>query len=136
MVAKADRGRVIEAIDLLCDTPTAGSALKSELEAMAAQRTGGPGGEHLSSPRGLSLALHHPAARCSWNTGLFRSAAKLDAGGELRQPKHAKGRARKPASVMPSAQYELKPRESKIVYSQYDIEALAFKQKRADFYDA
>ena len=80
MVAKADRGRVIKAIDLLCDTPAAGSALKDELEAMAAQRTGGPGGEHWSSPRGLSLALHHPAARCSWNTGLFRSAAELDRG--------------------------------------------------------
>ena len=68
VVAKADWVRVVEVIDLLCDTPAAGPALEGELEAMAAQQTGGPGGAHWSSPRGLSLALHHPAARCSWNT--------------------------------------------------------------------
>ena len=31
---KADRVRVVEAIDLLCDTPAAGSALKGEFEGL------------------------------------------------------------------------------------------------------
>ena len=33
---KADRLRVVESIDLLCDTPAAGSALKGEFEGCAA----------------------------------------------------------------------------------------------------
>lgn len=43
VVARADRVRVIGAIHLLCDTTAASAALKGELEAMAAQRTGDPG---------------------------------------------------------------------------------------------
>ena len=77
VAAKADRGRVVEVIDLLlCDTP----ALKGDFEAMAAQRTGDPGGADWSSPRGVSLTLHHPDARCSWDTRLISSAAVLDRG--------------------------------------------------------
>ena len=37
---KADRLRVVEAIDLLCDTPAAGSALKGEFEGLRRLRVG------------------------------------------------------------------------------------------------
>ena len=37
---KADRVRVVEAIDLLCDTPAAGSALKGEFEGLRRLRVG------------------------------------------------------------------------------------------------
>lgn len=37
---KADRLRVVEAIDLLCDTPAAGSALQGEFEGLRRLRVG------------------------------------------------------------------------------------------------
>jgi len=37
---KADRLRVVAAIDLLCDTPAAGSALKGEFEGLRRLRVG------------------------------------------------------------------------------------------------
>ena len=37
---KADRLRVVEAIDMLCDTPAAGSALKGEFEGLRRLRVG------------------------------------------------------------------------------------------------
>jgi mRNA interferase RelE/StbE len=37
---KADRVRVVEVIDLLCDTPAAGSALKGEFEGLRRLRVG------------------------------------------------------------------------------------------------
>jgi mRNA interferase RelE/StbE len=37
---KPDRVRVVEAIDLLCDTPAAGSALKGEFEGLRRIRVG------------------------------------------------------------------------------------------------
>ena len=37
---KDDRVRVVEAIDLLCDTPAAGSALKGEFERLRRLRVG------------------------------------------------------------------------------------------------
>ncbi|MCP9941513.1 type II toxin-antitoxin system RelE/ParE family toxin [Cyanobium sp. ATX 6E8] len=37
---KVDRVRVVEAIDLLCDTPAAGSALKGEFEGLRRLRVG------------------------------------------------------------------------------------------------
>lgn len=37
---KADRQRVVEAIDMLCDTPAAGSALKGEFEGLRRLRVG------------------------------------------------------------------------------------------------
>ena len=37
---KADRMRVVEAIDLLCDTPAAGSALTGEFEGVRRLRVG------------------------------------------------------------------------------------------------
>ena len=37
---KADRVRVVEAIDLLCDTPAAGSALTGEFEGLRRLRVG------------------------------------------------------------------------------------------------
>ena len=40
VVAKADRVRVVEAIDLLCDTPAAGSALTGEFEGLRRLRVG------------------------------------------------------------------------------------------------
>ena len=40
VVAKADWVRVVEAIDLLCDTPAAGSALKGEFEGLRRLRVG------------------------------------------------------------------------------------------------
>lgn len=48
-IPKADRLRVVEAIDLLCDTPAAGPALKVELEAIGAQRAGAPGTQGCSN---------------------------------------------------------------------------------------
>ena len=39
-LAKADRLRVVEAIDMLCDTPAAGSALKGEFEGLRRLRVG------------------------------------------------------------------------------------------------
>ena len=84
VVTKADRVRVVGAVAVLCITPAAGSALKGDFEAKAAQRTSDPGGAHWSSRRGLSMALHHPAARCSWNAGTFKSAAVIDRGGMSR----------------------------------------------------
>lgn len=39
-LAKADRLRVVEAIDMLCDTPGAGSALKGEFEGLRRLRVG------------------------------------------------------------------------------------------------
>jgi hypothetical protein len=96
VAAKADRVQVVGVIDLLCDTPAAGSALKGELEIITAERTGDPGGAHWSSPLGLLLAFDHPAARCcaawgssgysvsscSWSTALFRSAAAAATAGQ------------------------------------------------------
>ena len=37
---QADRVRLVEAIDLLCDTPAAGSALKGEFEGLRRLRVG------------------------------------------------------------------------------------------------
>ena len=37
---KADRLRVVEAIDMLCETPAAGSALKGEFEGLRRLRVG------------------------------------------------------------------------------------------------
>lgn len=37
---RADRQRVVDAIDLLCDTPAAGSALKGEFEGLRRLRVG------------------------------------------------------------------------------------------------
>ena len=37
---KADRVRLVEAINLLCDTPAAGSALKGEFEGLRRLRVG------------------------------------------------------------------------------------------------
>ena len=37
---KADRVRVVEAIDLFCDTPAAGSALKGEFQGLRRLRVG------------------------------------------------------------------------------------------------
>ena len=37
---KVDRERLVEAIDLLCDTPAAGSALKGEFEVLRRLRVG------------------------------------------------------------------------------------------------
>ena len=48
VLPKTDRVRVVETIDLLCDSPAAGSAVKGEFEAMAAQQTGDLGGVHWS----------------------------------------------------------------------------------------
>jgi mRNA interferase RelE/StbE len=70
---KADRERLVAVIDLLCDTPAAGSALKGEFEGLRRLRVGhyrvvvewqrselvDPGGAHRPSPRGLSLTRHH-----------------------------------------------------------------------------
>ena len=39
-LAKADRLRVVEAIDMLCDPPAAGSALKGEFEGLRRLRVG------------------------------------------------------------------------------------------------
>ncbi len=39
-LAKADRLRVVEAIDMLCDTPAAGAALKGEFEGLRRLRVG------------------------------------------------------------------------------------------------
>jgi len=39
-LSKADRTRLIAAIDLLCDTPAAGSALKGEFEGLRRLRVG------------------------------------------------------------------------------------------------
>lgn len=38
---KADRLRVVEVIDMLCDIPAAGSALKGEFEGLRSLRVGG-----------------------------------------------------------------------------------------------
>ena len=39
-LAKADRLRLVEAIEMLCDTPAAGSALKGEFEGLRRLRVG------------------------------------------------------------------------------------------------
>ena len=39
-LTKAERLRVVEAIDMLCDTPAAGSALKGEFEGLRRLRVG------------------------------------------------------------------------------------------------
>ncbi|MEA5474657.1 hypothetical protein VB716_10540 [Synechococcus sp. CCY9201] len=49
---KADRLRVVEAIDLLCDTPAAGSALKGEFEGLRRLR---PFWSGVRKPRPLML---------------------------------------------------------------------------------
>jgi hypothetical protein len=89
VVAKADRVRVVDVIDLLCDTPVAGPALEGEFEAMAVQRTGEPGGAHWSSPRGYHWPFTTPPLAAPETPGCSDRQPCLIVGGgrdEPRQP--------------------------------------------------